>query len=91
MMKTAKDLELSLLLKESHNQQLKLKIEELNELLDKKQEECKYWKNQYMQANNASVDVATYIEHNFTNPDGSIWHDAMKRIYNMLGWYEDEN
>lgn len=45
-MKTAKELELSLLLKESHIQQLNLKVDNLNSIIDKQQEQI----NKYLDA-----------------------------------------
>jgi len=29
-------------------------------------------------------EIEEYIKENFTNKDGTIWHDDMKKIYNMI-------
>lgn len=76
-----KDLELKILLRESHIQQLNLKVEELEQELLNERENAKTY------INNINI-VRKYILNNYTNSDGSIWHESMKDIYSML---EGEN
>ena len=54
-MKTAKELELSLLLKESHIQQLNLKIEELQNELDREKSQVKEYSKRIL-------NVLNYID-----------------------------
>ena len=79
-----KDLELKLLLRESHIQQLNLKVEELKQELLNERENA----NTYL--NNINI-VRKYILNNYTNSDGSIWHEAMQKIYNILEGDYNEN
>lgn len=72
-----KDLELKLLLRESHIQQLSLKVEELEQELLNERENAKTY------INNINI-VRKYILDNYTNSDGSIWHEAMQNIYKIL-------
>jgi hypothetical protein len=76
-MKTAKELELDLIVKEALIQQLKYKNEMLLEELGSLYED--------------KIDkIYQYIKENYCNADGSIWHEAMQDIYNILEGEEDD-
>ena len=77
-MKTAKDLELSLLLKESHIQQLKLKNKELQHDLDVANEMREYLHNIIRKATN-------YVQ------DTYYWNLDNQELLDILRGEDDEN
>lgn len=77
--------------KENRYQAIQVVLKEIEKLQEEnyKLQKCLYEEELDVQDQNRELEIRIdkaieYIEKNFTNKDGTIWHEEIREIYNIL-------